>query len=93
MLLKQNDKELKQVCPHFLLVPRYPLVCKCGHLSCLPCLKKYRKYKFMFEKIFPCPICQQSCHLDEIDTYKTKKNKRPNSISMKMFKMARFICS
>ena len=25
VLLEQNDKELKQVCPHCLLVPRYPL--------------------------------------------------------------------
>ena len=25
ILLEQNDKELKKVCPHCLLVPRYPL--------------------------------------------------------------------
>ena len=47
----------------------------------------------MFEKLFPCPICKQSCHLNEIYTYQVEKNKRPNSISMKMFKMAKFICS
>ena len=32
VLLEQNDKELKLVCPHCLLVPRYPLFIKCGHL-------------------------------------------------------------
>ena len=33
VLLYQCDKELKQVCPHCLLVPRYPLVFKCEHLT------------------------------------------------------------
>ena len=47
----------------------------------------------MFEKLFPCPICKQSCHLNEIFTYQVEKTKRPNSISMKMFKRAKFICS
>ena len=38
ILLEQNDKELKQVCTYCLLFPRYPLIVKCGHLTCLPCL-------------------------------------------------------
>ena len=46
----------------------------------------------MFEKIFPCPICQQSCSLDEIYSYKVEKHKRPNSLSMRMFKKAKLIC-
>ena len=70
VLLEQNGKKLKQVCPHCLLVPRYLLFYKCGHLSCLPCLREYRRYKFIFEKVFPSPICQQSCRLDEIYTWK-----------------------
>ena len=47
----------------------------------------------MFEKLFPCPICKQSSYLNEIYTYQVEKNKRPNSILMKMFKRAKFICS
>ena len=47
----------------------------------------------MCEKMFPCPICKQSFHLNEIYTFQVKKNKRPNSISMKMFKGVKFICS
>ena len=35
ILLEQNDKELKQICPNCLLVVRYPLFFKCGHLTCL----------------------------------------------------------
>ena len=93
VLLEQNDKELKQVCPHCLLVPRYPLFFKCGHLTCLPCLREYRRHRFMFEKILPCPICKQSCHLNEIYTYQVETKNRPNSISMRMFKMVKFICS
>ena len=42
--------------------------------------------------MFPCPICKQSSHLNEIYTYQVEKNKRPNSISMKMFKRSKFIC-
>ena len=93
ILLEQNEKQLKQVCPHCLLVPRYPLFFKCGHLTCLPCLREYRRHIVMFEKLFSCPICKQSCYLNEIFTYQVEKKKRPNSISMKMFIRAKFICS
>ena len=47
VLLDQCDKELKQVCSNCLSVPRYPLFLKCGHLSCLPCLREYRNHKFV----------------------------------------------
>ena len=93
VLLDQCDKELKQVCPICLLVPRYPLFLKCGHLTCLPCLTEYRKDKFMFKKIFFCPICKQSCSLDKIYSYKVEKQNRPNSLSMRMFKKPKFICT
>ena len=93
ILLEQNDKEIKQVCSHCLLVPKYQFFFKCGHFTCLPCLREYRRHIVMFEKLYPCPICKQSCHLNKIYTYQVKKNQRPNSISMKMFKRAKFICS
>ena len=47
----------------------------------------------MFEIFFPCSICQQFCRIDEIFTYKVEKNKRDNSISIKLFNKAKFICS
>ena len=49
VLLVQNDNELKQVCPHCLLVPKYPLLFKCGHFTCRLCLKEYQSHRFMFE--------------------------------------------
>ena len=66
---------------------------KCGHLTCLPCLGEYRRHRVMFDKMFPCPICKQSCCMNEIYTYQVEKKKRPNSISKRMFKRVKFICS
>ena len=43
--------------------------------------------------MFPWPICKQSCRLNEIYTYQVETTKRPNSISMRMFKRVKFICS
>ena len=76
VLLDKNDQELIQVCPHCLLVPRYQLFFKCGHLTYLPCLREYRRHIVMFEKMFPCLICKQSCFLNEIYTYQVEKKKR-----------------
>ena len=55
------------------------------------CLKKYRTHKCMFDKIFAWTICKQPCHLNEIYIYQVEKNKRPNSISMRMFPKVKFI--
>ena len=44
VLLEQNDNELKHIYFHCLLVPRYPMFFKCGHLTCLLCLKEYRNF-------------------------------------------------
>ena len=52
VLLEHNDKELKQVCINCLLVLRYPLIFKCRHLSCLQCLREYRKLKFLLKNLF-----------------------------------------
>ena len=49
VLLQQSAKELKQVCPLCLLVPKYLLFFKCRHLTCPICLIEYRRHRFMFE--------------------------------------------
>ena len=46
VLLKQHDKKLKHICPHFLLVLRYPLFFNSGHLCRL-----YEIYTYKVEKI------------------------------------------
>ena len=77
VVLKQNDKKLKHVCPHSLFIPRYPLFFKCEHLTCLLCLREYRRHGVMFDNIFPCPICKKSCCINDIYTYQveTKSSK------------------
>ena len=87
------NQELKQICAHCLLIPRYPLFFKCGHLTCLPCLREYKKLRFTFNINIPCPTCHQSCNKDEIFTYSMEKAQRSDSISMRMFKNSKFICS
>ena len=91
VVLEQNEKELKQGCPHCLLVPRYPMFFKCGHLTCIPCLREYQEHRVMIAKMLPFSICKQSCCINEIYTYLVEKTKRPNSISMRMFKRVKFI--
>ena len=52
VILENSDKELKQVCPHCLLIPRYPLFFKCGHLICLPCLREYHRHSYVLKAVF-----------------------------------------
>ena len=91
--IQLENKELMQVCAHCLSVPRYPLFFKCGHLTCLPCLIKYYKHYFNFQFKIICPTCKQYSSLDEINTYESEKRDHPDSVSMRMFNNAFFICS
>ena len=93
VVLEQSDNYFKQVCPSCVLVQRYSLLFKCGHISCFPCLEKCRRHIFKFEIIVPCSICKQSSRLNEIYTYIVKNRKRPDSILMRMFKQAKVFCS
>ena len=51
------------------------------------------KAKSKFEIIIFNSICKQSCSINKIYIYQAKKDKRPNSISIIMFKNVKFICS
>ena len=88
-----ENQELKQMCGICNHVPRYPLFNKCGHLTCLLCLQKYKRLKFTFKLIITCLTCRQDCCMYEIYTYQVEKLKRPDSISMRIFNKAQFICS
>ena len=48
VLLEQNNKEFKHVCPHCLLALRYPFFLKCKHITCLQYLREYRRHIAMF---------------------------------------------
>ena len=47
VLHEQNDKEFKDVCFYFLLVLRYFMFFKCGHITYLPCLREYRRQSYV----------------------------------------------
>ena len=65
---------------------------KCGHITCLPCLREYRRLKYTFQTKLPCPTCLQLAAWMKL-IHKVEKTKRPDSISMRMFKNAKFTCS
>ena len=68
-----ENQELKQICAICNHVPRYPLFYKCGDLTCLPCLREYKRIRFTFKLIIFCPTCRQDCFMYEIYTFKWKK--------------------
>ena len=88
-----GNKELMQICAHCLSVPRFPLFYKCGHLTCLPLLDKYYKLNFNFKFKIRCPTCKHIGSLDEIHIFKVEKVEHPDSVFMRMFKEALFVCT
>ena len=86
-----ENQELKQICGICNHVPRYPLIYKCKHLTCVTCLREYKRLKFTFKLIISCPTCRQDCFLYEIYTFQVEKIKRPDSISMRMFNKAVYL--
>ena len=78
--------------PSLLISSKISIFYKCGHLTCFHVSENIDNIE-LFEKMFPCPICKQSCCINKIYTYQLEKRKRPNSISMKMFTKVKFICS
>ena len=64
-----ENQELKQICAICNHVSRYPLFYKCGHLTCLPRLREYKRLKFTFKLIISCPTYRQDCFMYEIYTY------------------------
>ena len=82
-----------EICVHCLSVPRFPLFFKCGHLTCLPCLNKYYKLNFNCKFKVRCPTSKYFGSFDEIYTYKNERVEHIDSVSMKMFKEALFLCA
>ena len=70
VLLEKNDRKLKQICAHCLLVSQYFLFFKSKHVTCFSCRREYRKHIFILKKILPCLICKQFFCLDEIYLFK-----------------------
>ena len=82
-----------QICAHCLYVPRFLLLSKCRHLTCLPFLDKYYKLNFNCKFKVICQTCKHFGSLDEINTYKVEKVEHSDSVFIKMFNEALFLCA
>ena len=88
-----ENQELKNICAICNHVSGYLLFYKCKHFTCFPCLREYKRLKYTFKLHFAFPTCRENCFMYKIYTYQVKKIKRLDSISMRMFNKAKFICS
>ena len=75
------------LCPHCYMLPRYPLVLKCGHLSCHRCFGEAFKRKDL------CNHCRAAILLDEVFTLNEERVKRPESMTAKMYAEAKIKCT
>ena len=85
--LSSNDTKLS--CPHCLLIPRFPLVLKCGHVSCHRCFPEWYKSS----RHLKCIYCQAPVILEEVMTLHDDHLKRPGSIAWKMYDLAMITCT
>ena len=69
------DRELIQVCPVCLELPRFPLILSCGHVMCHICLVelfKQRSKRINKELCIKCPVCRTArVKLDKISSLTT----------------------
>ena len=77
VFLKNEDKFFK--CPHCLLIQRFSLVFKCGHLSCHHCFPESFKWNQM------CNYCRMPVHIKEVMTLNNDRLSRPNSLVDQMY--------
>lgn len=79
----------KIMCGYCFLIPRFPLVLKCGHVSCHRCfpewLKRTREPK--------CSYCRAPVVLDDVMTLHDDRLKRPGSLTAKMYDVAMISCT
>ena len=66
-------------CAHCLLVPRFPLVLKCGHPSCHRCFPE------SFRRSLKCNNCRAPVQIEDVMTLTDDRIKRPGSLTAKMY--------
>ena len=75
------------MCPHCFMLPRFPLVLKCGHLSCHRCFGE------AFKRKPQCNHCRAPVQLEEVFTLSEDRLKRPGSISATMYEKTVITCT
>ena len=82
-------KDTNMSCPQWLLIPRFPLVLKCRHVSCHLCFPEW----FKCSRDPKCKPCQSPVVLEEVMTLHDDRVKRPNSLASKLYDKAMITCS
>ena len=91
VLLEENDNILNKVSPYCLLVPRYSFFqMRTPHMCFVS--KNIENIDLCSTKYYLVQFASKLCYLNKIHTYQVEKNKRSNSISMRMFPRLKFIC-
>lgn len=75
------------LCPHCFMLPRFPLVLKCGHVSCHRCFGE------AFARKPQCNYCREPIELDDVLTLREDRTKRPNSLAAKMYDELKITCT
>ena len=75
------------LCPHCFMLPRYPLMLKCGHISCHRCFGEAYKRKAQ------CNHCRAPIKLEEVLTLREDRFNRPGSIAAKMYDETTITCT
>ena len=75
------------LCPHCFLLPRFPLVLKCGHVSCHRCFGE------AFARKSQCNYCREPIELDDVLTLREDRTKRPNSLAAKTYDELMITCT
>ena len=85
VLLKTDDTLFK--CPHCLVIPRFSLVFKCGHLSCHHCFPESFKCNEW------CNYCKIPVKIEDILTLTDDRLLRPKSLTAQMYEEAEIQCT
>ena len=75
------------LCPHCFMLPRYPLVLKCGHLSCHRCFGE------SFKRKPQCNHCRAPVQLGDVFTLSEDRLNRPGSMAAKMYENTQITCT
>ena len=81
--------DTKMLCPQCLIIPRFHLVLKCGHVSCHLCFPEW----FKCSRDPKCKPCQSPVVLEEVMTLHDDRVKRPNSLASKLYDKAMITCT
>ena len=76
-------------CPHCFLIPRFPLVLKCGHVSCHRCFPEWFKRTNKPKSNY----CRAPVVLADVMTLHDDRLKRPGSFAAKMYDSAMITCT